>query len=103
MPSNDETVVRQDVETILARIRQSGWKRPFDQLCDEEPVLAGFALAMSDKLCIRLERLGVPGGLRQMIETEMMSAQVVCIESMRQASRQLWQDFLPGTETENKP
>jgi hypothetical protein len=103
MQHRDETVAAEKVLELIRTIRGSGWKAQFDTRCDEEPVLAGFSLASSDKLSIQLIRLGVPVGLRQIIKTEMMTAQLVCIEAMRQAGRELWQDFLPNIEPGNQP
>ena len=102
MPSNDETVIKRDVVFLLRRIKRAGWRDSFDRFADEEPVLAGYALAASDLLAIRLADAGVPKSVLTLIETEMMTAQLVCIESMRLASRQLWQDFLPDESKETE-
>ena len=102
MASQDETVVREHVVRILQQIRREGWRASFATFQHEEPVLAGYALAAADTLAERLARSGVPRRIVIGTHIEFMTAQLVCIESMRQASRQLWQDFLPGAESETK-
>ncbi len=102
MASQDETVVRDTITPILRRVREEGWRASFATLLHEEPVLAGFALAAADTLAERLARSGVPRRIVIGTHIEFMTAQLVCIESMRQVSRQLWQDFLPGGESETK-
>ncbi len=102
MPSNDEAVQHKSVIAILNRINSDGWQSRFDLLQHEEPVLAGYALAASDLLSEKLRRSGLPLRAMLAIHTEMMTAQLVCIESMRQASRELWKDFLPDAEAEPK-
>ena len=100
MPSNDETVVRKNVVQILQRVRRDGWQASFAVLEHQEPVLAGFALAACDLLTEKLRGYGMPRGMLMHVHSEIMTAQIVCIEAMRQASRELWQDFLPDAEPE---
>ena len=102
MPSNDETVVRKNVVQILQRVRRDGWQSSFAVLEHQEPVLAGFALAACDLLTEKLRGYGMPRGMLMHVHSEIMTAQIVCIEAMRQASRELWQDFLPSTEPDPK-
>lgn len=102
MPSNDETVVRKNVVQILQRVRRDGWQASFAVLEHQEPVLAGFALAACDLLTEKLRSYGMPRGMLMHVHSEIMTAQIVCIEAMRQASRELWQDFLPETESDPK-
>lgn len=98
MHCNDGTVVHEDVLGIIRGVNEIGWRAAFDKLANEEPALAGYAMAASDLLAERLGKAGVPNAVLKLIEQRMMTAQLVCIESMRQGSRQLWQDFLPGAE-----
>lgn len=104
MPSQDETVVHAAVVTILNRVKAEGWRRAMERLEQEEPVLAGFAYSAAYQLERTLGSLRLPRRVHLVIESEMMTAQIVCIESMRQASRLLWSDFLPtlgpNSETE---
>jgi hypothetical protein len=98
MRPGDETVVHDNVLRILERVRSEGWRAALAKLEFEEPVLAGFALASSYTLEQKLHGLQLPRRVLIVIEMEMMTAQLVCIESMREASRALWQDFLPDAE-----
>ena len=104
MHSRDETVVHENVVEILQRVRREGWRAALAKLEFEEPVLAGFALASSYTLETKLRSLQLPRRVSLLIETEMMTAQLVCIASLREASRALWQDFLPdaGPDLEAK-
>lgn len=95
MPSSDETVTREVVEGLIAGMRKGSWREPFNRLCDEEPVIGGFTMAMSDSLCIRLAKLGLPPTVVAMVQREMMTAQVVAVFAMREGCRKLWADFLP--------
>lgn len=103
MPSHDETVSRDRIRGILLRARSQGWPAMFGVLEHQEPVLAAYALATADLLAEKLRRCGMPSGLVLSVHREIIIAEMVCIESMRQASRELWQDFLPDAEPEKKP
>lgn len=100
MQEKDETVIHEDVLRIRRRVRERGWRATLLQLEQEEPVLAGFTLAASYVLEQKLRKLNVSPHALLVIERDVMTAQLICIESMRQASRALWQDFLPDADPE---
>lgn len=100
MPSNDETVTRKTILPILHRARSEGWEKLFAILQHQEPALAAFALASADLLAEMLRNHGMPCGMIKFVHSEFLVAEMVCIESMRQASRELWNDFLPSCEQE---
>ena len=100
MQEKDETVVHEEVLRIRRRVQDVGWRAVLAQLEHEEPVLAGFTLAASYVLEQKLRKLGVSPHALLVIERDVMTAQLICIESMRQASRALWQDFLPDADAE---
>lgn len=102
MPSHDETVSRERITQIVLRARRDGWRSLFGVLEHQEPVLAAYALAMADLVAEKMQNSGAPAGLVQCVHREFIIAELTCIESMRQASRELWKEFLPGTETETK-
>ena len=100
MPSCDETVDPAEVRKIFQQVREEGWRRALETLEMQEPVLAGFALAQSYNLDQRLRALWMPRRPLLLIENEMMTAQLTCIASMREAARKLWSDFLPTVDQE---
>lgn len=100
MPSKDETVARKNVLEILHRMRRDGWQASFGVLENQEPVLAGFALASADLLAEKFRSYGMPRDLVVFVHSEIITAEMVCIEAMRQASRELWKDFLPDADTQ---
>jgi hypothetical protein len=102
MPSHDETVSRRHIVQILQRARFEGWRAPFGILEHQEPVLAAYALASADLLAEKLRGYGMPRDMVLWAHSEIIIAEIVCIESMRQASRELWKDFLPDAEPEKK-
>lgn len=102
MPLNDGTVVQKDVLNLIRRVRWMGWRAAFNEFADQEPVLAGYAMAASDNLGDLITTMGVPSRIRRLIENEMMVAQLVCIHAIWQSNRKLWQDFLPGTDSDEK-
>ena len=57
-------------------------------------------MAESFKLGERLRSMWMPQRALFVIENGMMTAQLVCIESMRDAARSLWSDFLPTFDQE---
>lgn len=95
MPSKDETVVHEDVLELMQQIRARGWQSALTELENKEPVLAAFTLASLYTVHRRLDGLWMPQRALLVIENELMIAQLVGIEAMRQASRNLWRDFLP--------
>ena len=102
MPSHDETVSRRTILPILQRARRHGWQAMFAVLEHQEPVLAAYALASADLLAEKLRSYGMPRGMVLFVHSEIIIAEMVCIEAMRQASRELWQDFLPDVEPEKQ-
>jgi hypothetical protein len=102
MPSHDETVSRERITQILLRVRCDGWQSLFGVLEHQEPVLAAYALATADLLAEKLRSYGMPRGMVLFVHSEIIIAEMVCIESMRQASRELWKDFLPDAEPEKQ-
>lgn len=103
MASQDQTVSRQLIQRALVRARREGWQAMFGFLEHQEPVLAAYALASADLLAEKLRGYDVPGGIIQQVHREFITAELVCIESLRQAGRELWKDFLPQVEPEAKP
>jgi hypothetical protein len=102
MPSHDETVSRERITRIMLHIRREGWEAMFGVLEHQEPALAAYALAMADLVAEKLSKGGAPISVVRCVQREMIMAELVCIESMRQASRELWKDFLPDPEPETK-
>ncbi len=102
MPSNDETVSRKSIVQILKRSRFEGWQATFGILEYQEPVLAAYALATADLLAEKLRSYGMPRDMVLYVHSEIIIAEMVCIEAMRQASRELWKDFLPDAEPEKQ-
>lgn len=102
MASQDETVSRPCILQILERARRDGWESLFRVLEHQEPVLAAFALAAADLLAENLRTARAPERIVGLVHRDMMVASLTCIESMRHASRQLWNDFLPDGETDEK-
>src|SRR5689334_22730508 len=101
--SNDRTVSRDRITRILMHARREGWQSIFRVLEHQEPALAAFALATADIIAEKLRNTGAPDWLTRGIHTDIITAELVAIESMRQASRELWKDFLPDAEPETKP
>jgi hypothetical protein len=101
--SNDGTVSRGRITEIMVRARTTGWQGIFDVLQHQEPVLAAYALAMADLVAERLREGGTPDRIVRFVHREMVTAELVSIQAMRQASRELWKDFLPDAEPETKP
>ena len=97
---HDETVSRSRITQIMLRARRDGWRSIFSVLEHQEPALAAYALAMADLLAEKLRNTGAPPWLVRSVHREFIIAELVCIESMRQASRELWKGFLPEAEPE---
>lgn len=102
MGPHDETASRERITEILMQTRRDGWQSLFGVLEHLEPALSAYALAMADLVAEKLKNSGVPLPLVGCVHREMVTAELVCIESMRQASRELWKDFLPDPEPEKK-
>lgn len=102
MSPHDEIVSREAITQILLRARRDGWQAIFGMLEHQEPALTAYALAMADLLAEKLSNGGAPVSVVRCVHREMITAELVCIEAMRQGSRELWKDFLPDPEPETK-
>lgn len=60
---SDELISKESLERLAAKVRDEGWLESFKHVFEEEPHLVCFTLAMSTRLCLRLEACGVPMGL----------------------------------------
>lgn len=102
MSAHDETVSRERITQIMVRARRDGWQSLFGIIEHQEPALAAYALAMADLVAEKLRNGGAPASVERCVHREMITAALVCIEAMRQGSRELWKDFLPEAEPETK-
>jgi hypothetical protein len=103
-PSQDYIVGAYPIEVTARWIKQQGVNAALKRLEELEPAIAAYATAVALRIGRELSMHNLPNRVVEHFEGSILLALLVCIETTRQAGRQLWESELPeGIDPEESP
>jgi hypothetical protein len=104
LPSQDSIVASHSIEMTRRWIETEGVNAALKRLEELEPAIAAYATAAALRIGRELSMHSLPNRAIEHFEGSILLALLVCIETTRQAGRQLWENMLPeGLDPEESP